>query len=222
MKKLGTGILAASALLLAGTASAATSGLPQWTYGQVGYFQADSTGKDQTDAYTVEGSLQFLDVMHFQASYINGSLGAGPVTNDFDGYQLTLGYHPAITESSQAVFNVIYYDSNYKVDEGSDPERDGYGLGIGFRSNVTDHVEASAIAYWTNSNIKNGNFDFCSGSNCDSTNVSLQFGGRWNFTKAISAGATVILGDDVIGSGADSMNVDVRWTFDGVDIGSRW
>ena len=218
MKKLGTGLLAASALLVAGTASAE---LPDWTYVQAGYYQADSTGKDQTDGFTVAGSLGFLDVWHIQADYINGSLGIGPINNDFDGYQIALGAHPAITESTQLVVNGIYFDSNVDIDNADNINRDGYGAGVGFRSNVTDKVEASAVGYWTYENIDKSPFNICNSSsdNCDATNVSLVLAGRYNWTKDFSTGATLTLGDAVIGGGSsDSMNIDERWTFGGFSL----
>lgn len=215
MNKLGTALISASALLLAGTASAE---LPQWTYGQAGYYQADSTGDDQTDAFTLDASIGFLDIWHFQANYIDGSLGAGPINNDFDGYQLTIGAHPAITESTQLVLNGIYFDENITID-GPDAQRDGWGAGIGFRSNVTDKVEASAIGYWTYENVKNSPYSYCDDSdNCDTTNVSIEFAGRYNWTRNFSTGATLIVGDSRIGGSSDSMNLDVRWTFDGFSL----
>jgi len=217
MKKLGTGLLAASALLVAGTASAE---LPDWTYVQAGYYQADSVGDDQTDGFTIAGSLGFLDVWHIQADYINGSLGFGSINNDFDGYQITLGAHPAITESTQLVVNGIFFRENVDVQNADNVNRDGLGAGVGFRSNVTDKVEASVVGYWTYENIDQGPLGFCDNNDdsCDATNVSIVFGGRYNWTKDFSTGATLIVGDPNVGGSADSMNIDVRWTFGGFSL----
>ena len=75
MNKLGTALLTASALLVAGTASAE---LPDWTYVQAGYFQADSLGDDQTDAFTIDGSLGFLDFTFILVPERQGNGEANP------------------------------------------------------------------------------------------------------------------------------------------------
>ncbi len=218
MNKLGTALLSASALLVAGTAAAE---LPEWTYGQVGYFQGDSFGTEQTDGFTVDGSIGFLDVWHFQAGYIDGSLGQGSVTNDFDGWNVTIGAHPAINEKSQLVLNGYYFDTSYDVDGGegfgSSVDRDGFGLGVGVRTNVTDKVEASAIANWTDASFDE---DSLSDDN-DATSISLVLGGRYNWTKNFSTGATVVINDPTIvafGDNNNSMNLDVRYTFAGLRL----
>lgn len=217
MKKLGTALLSASALLVAGTAAAE---LPEWTYVQAGYYQADSIGDEQTDGYTLDASLGFLDIWHIQAGYIDGSLGDFGVQNDFDGWNVTIGAHPAINEKSQLVVNFNYFDTSYDLDggEGGSLGRDGYGVGVGVRTNVTDKVEASVIANWTDAS-------FSGASDFDQTSVSVVFGGRYNWTKDFSTGATVVINDPTIvgeaslfGGSSNSMNLDVRWTFGGFSL----
>ncbi len=210
MKKLGTALLSASALLVAGTAAAE---LPEWTYGQVGYYQADSVGDNQTDGFTVDASLGFLDVWHAQLGYIDGSLG-GEDNTDFDGWSVQVGAHPAINEKSQLVINIGYFDTSY--DAGGSVDRDGYGVGFGVRTNVTDKVEASAVAYWSDASFDG---DLFSESDTDATNISVVLGGRYNWTKNFSTGATVVIGDPVIiSTGSNSMNLDVRYTFAGFSL----
>lgn len=221
MKKLGTALLSASALLVAGTAAAE---LPEWTYGQVGYYQADSFGDDQTDAFTLDASLGFLDVWHVQLGYIDGSLGGndtfGAGENDFDGYSVTVGAHPAINEKSQLVVNAVYFDTSFDGAEGgifgNDIDRDGYGFGVGVRTNVTDKVEASAIGYWTDASFDEDN----ASDNSDATNIAVVLAGRYNWTKNFSTGATVIIGDPVttLSGTSNSMNLDVRYTFAGFSL----
>ena len=235
MKKLGTALLSASALLVAGTAAAE---LPEWTYGQVGYFQADSFGDDQTDGLTINGSVGFLDVWHIEAGYIDGStagasnlLGAviaaeleaelgADLSSDFDGWSVTVGAHPAINEKSQLVINATYFDTSYDVDGGEgaaigDIDRDGYGFGVGIRTNVTDKVEASAIGYWTDASFDDA------GSDADATNISVVLAGRYNWTENFSTGATVTISDPTTGlldGASNSMNLDVRYTFAGLRL----
>lgn len=217
MNKLGTALLSASALLVAGTAAAE---LPEWTYGQLGYYQADSIGDEQTDAFTLDASLGFLDIWHIQAGYIDGSLGDFNVQNDFDGWNVTIGAHPAINEKSQLVVNFNYFDTSYDGSEGGGSiDRDGYGVGVGVRTNVTDKVEASVIANWTDASVDDGPSDF------DQTAVSVAFGGRYNWTKDFSTGATVVINDPTLvsesyflGGNSNSMNLDVRWTFGGFSL----
>lgn len=216
MNKLGTALLSASALLVAGTAAAE---LPEWTYGQLGYYQADSIGDEQTDAFALDASLGFLDIWHIQAGYIDGSLGDFGVQNDFDGWNVTIGAHPAINEKSQLVVNLNYFDTSYDGSEGGGSiDRDGYGVGVGVRTNVTDKVEASVIANWTDAS-----FDVS--SDLDQTAVSVAFGGRYNWTKDFSTGATVVINDPTLvgesiffGGSSNSMNLDVRWTFGGFSL----
>lgn len=214
MNKLGTALLSASALLVAGTAAAE---LPEWTYGQVGYYQADSFGSKETDGFTVDASVGLFETWHIQAGYIDGSLGDSGFDNDFDGWNVTVGAHPAINEKSQLVINISYFDTSYDDDDGGEGsiDRDGYGVGFGVRTNVTDKVEASAIATWTNASFDNDLFS----DDTDATIISLVLGGRYNWTKNFSTGATVVIGDPVIlSSGSNSMNLDVRYTFAGLRL----
>jgi hypothetical protein len=212
MNKLGTALLSASALLVAGTAAAE---LPEWTYGQVGYYQADSVGSSQTDGFTVDASVGLFEVWHLQAGYIDGSLGDGGFDNDFDGWSVTAGAHPAINEKSQLVINVGYFDTSYDESSGGSIDRDGYGVGVGVRTNVTDKVEASAVAWWSDASFD----EDISSSDSDVTTISVVLGGRYNWTKNFSTGATVVIGDPVIvSSGDNSMNLDVRYTFAGLRL----
>lgn len=226
MNKLGTALLSASALLVAGTAAAE---LPEWTYGQIGYLEADTVGSDQTHAYNIDASVGFLDVWHLQLGYNDGSLGAFDSTSDFNGYNVTVGAHPAINEKSQLVFNFRYFDTSFDGGEGSsdlfgsDVDVDGFGVGFGVRSNVTDKVEASALAYWTDANV-DGTDGFFEGDNLDTTTVSVVLGGRYNWTKNFSTGATVVIGDTAVSPVSDfigdsnSMSLDVRYTFAGLRL----
>lgn len=213
MNKLATALLSTSALLAAGTAAAEG---PEWTYGQLGYYQGDSFGDDQTDGVTLDGSLGFLDIWHVQAGFIDGSLGQGDADNDFDGWSVTVGAHPSITADSQLVINGTFFDTSYDADAGpfgDSVDRDGYGFGVGVRTNVTDKVEASVIASWTDSS-----FDEDDASDTDATDISIAFGGRYNWTENFSTGATVVIGDPVILGSDNSMNLDVRWTFAGFSL----
>lgn len=216
MKYLGTAFLAASGLLVAGTAAAEQ---PQWTYADIGYYQADSFGDDQTDGFTVNGDIAIMDLMHLGVGYINGSLGIGSINNDFDGYQIRFGVHPAINDSSQLVADAIYFDTSYdQSDTSSNIDRDGYGLGLGVRSMLTDTVETSVMAYWSYASFDSDDVDF----DGDATTVSVVLGGRYHFTPAFSVGATVVVDEPIISAGSgshNSMNLDLRWTFRDFSLG---
>jgi hypothetical protein len=181
-----------------------------------GYYQASSFGDEQTDAFVLNGSLGILDNWHAQLSYIDGSLADSGFadSNDFDGYNIVVGAHPAINEKSQLVVNAMYFDTSYEASGfgGNDIDRDGYGFGVGVRTNVTDKVEASAIAYWSDASFDE---DF-STSDTDATEVSIIFSGRYNWTPSISTGAAINISDPVVGGSENSMLLDVRWTFGGV------
>lgn len=220
MKKLGTALLGAASVLAAGTAAA---DLPEWTYADLGYYQADSVGSEQTDGVTLNASIDIMDMWHFGLGYIDGSLGVEDINNDFDGYTIRAGAHPAINESSQLVVEAIYFDTSYDGDgNDGDIDRDGYGFGVGVRTTVTEKVEASAVAYWTDAEFDEdgvlGSDDF------DATAISVVFGGRYHWTENFSTGATVTIGDPIIlngeGGSGNSMNLDVRWTFGDFSLGN--
>lgn len=206
MKTLNKALCAAVALALPGLALGDN---PAWSYGQLGYFRADS-GDDSTDAYRVKGSLGFAENFHVQAEWIDGEYGITDDFNnqDFDGYRFVLGWNPSVGANTDAVVQLQYFDleADSVSPGGSDIEVDGFGLGAGLRHMLTEKVELNAMAWWNEAEWDDGS------SKEDFSDISLEVGGRYLFNDSISAGVTVVV-NDPIADHADSMTIDFRWQF---------
>lgn len=218
MKRIGIAVLSAASLLAAGTAAAVE---PQWNYGQIGWIQGDGLENDgESDGFKVDGSIGFLENYHFQLSYEDGTFDDYSNDTDWDGYSVKLGYHEAISASgnTQIIANINYFDIDFDEDggEGYSSSTDGYGLGFGLRSMISERVELEGMINW----IK-GNWDPDWSSNDeDYTDTSLTVGGRYHWMPSLSTGITLsINGSGSTGSfyGGDTALIDVRYSF-GSDI----
>lgn len=225
MKRIGIAVLSAASLLAAGTAAAAE---PQWNYGQLGWIQSDGVeDSGEGDGFKIDGSIGFLENFHFQLSYEDGTYDGNPNDIDWDGYRTALGFHQAISSSgnTQVIANINYFDIDFDEDggEGYSGSVDGYGLGFGLRSMISEKVELEGMINWTK-----GNIDPDFGSDDDYTDTSLSVGGRYHWTPNISTGLTLNINDsgaainNSAGSGSfavggDSALIDVRYSF-GSDI----
>jgi hypothetical protein len=199
MKNVSKALLAVAAVAVPGIVLGEN---PAWTYGQVGYYRADS-GDDATDGFQVKGSLGFAENFHFQAEYIDGTIGTPGSDIDFDGYELTIGAHPSVGENTDAVLAFHYFDSTVE-DIPTDLDSDGFGIGAGLRHMLTSNVEVNAMAWWDE-----GEVDLSGGGNEDFTDIRFEIGGRYLFNDNFSAGVTIDQGDDL-----DSVLIDVRYQFD--------
>jgi opacity protein-like surface antigen len=218
MKRIGIAVLSAASLLAAGTAAAAE---PQWNYGQIGWIQSDGfEDNGEGDGFKVDGSIGFLENFHFQLSYEDGTYDGTSADTDWDGYRTSLGYHQAINSNgnTQFIANINYFDIDFDEDGGEgDDTSDGYGLGFGLRSMLSDKVELEGMINWTK-----GSYDPVSGSDEDYTDTTLSVGGRYHWLPNISTGLTLTLNAggstaaDSYNSG-DSALFDVRYSF-GSDI----
>ncbi len=211
MKLMGTALLSAASLLAAGSAMAAE---PQWTYLQAGWIQGDGFDDfGKTDGFEVKGSLGFLQNFHAQLSYVDGEISDDDFSSDpdFDGYNVLLGYHQAISSSgnTQFVADLNYFDIDFDGAEGFNGDNKGYGVGFGLRSMLADKFELEGKVTYTR-----GELDFF-GDSEDYTDTGLQIAGRYHWTSAISTGITLTLNDTTAASyvGGDSAVFDVRWTF---------
>lgn len=207
MSKSIAALVSASALLVAGTASAE---LPEWTYASLGFTQSDSQGVT-ADAVGLDLSVGFLDVWHVQAAYFDGQSGlnsgneSSSQSIDFDGFEVVVGAHPSITDSTQLVINARYFDGSTKSNSDIDytgVSFDGFGFGIGFRSMVTDKVEAGLLVNWDDISSNTGL--------ANEKVVSLGLTGRYYWTEAFSTGAEASIESD-----ANSLGVNIRYNFAG-------
>lgn len=211
MKTVSKALCVLTAAALPGVALADN---PAWSYGQLGYFRADS-GDDSTDAFRVKGSIGFLEQFHAQAEWIDGEYGDtvdfdGDDDADFDGYRLIIGAHPSLGPNTDGVLELQYFDLEADYDGGygggDDIEIDGFGVGVGLRHMLTEKVELSGTAWWNEAEWDEGDYDE------DFSDVSLELGGRYLINENLSAGVNVIT-NDPIANHADSITIDVRWQF---------
>lgn len=223
MKRIGIAVLSAASLLAAGTASAAE---PQWNYGQIGYIQSDGVEDNgEGDGYQIAGSIGFLDNFHFQLSYEDGTYDGTPDT-DWDGYRATLGFHQAINSAgnTQIIANINYFDIDFDEDgaEGLSANADGYGLGFGLRSMISDNVELEGMINWTKGNYDEDDTTYYSGFDEDFTDTTLVVGGRYHWMPNFSTGLTLTVNaggstDSSSYTSGDSALLDLRYSF-GSDI----
>jgi hypothetical protein len=193
MKYMGIALLSAG-VLVAGSAIAAQ---PQWTYAQAGYFSTDrEENTSGEDGYELAGSIEFAQKWHAQLRYHD----AEDETNvDSDGYRITVGAHPAVSDQTQLIADITYFD--FSVDGTPDVDTDGYGVGVGARSNITDAVELIGEIWWVESETDN--------DPNDDTDFFAEVGGRYHWTQNLSTGILLTL------DSSDEVLFDVRWTFGG-------
>jgi hypothetical protein len=209
MKKV---LLTAAALALSTSAIAG----PSWTYGDVSYIRGDS-GDQDTEGYGVRGSFGFADKWHVRGEFKDGEVegGSNPTGGaDDDAYNLVVGIHPAITDSTDFVFELSYFDgsvdsfqfdSNINSGREVGEDADGYGLTIGLRSMIADNLEVNGFVtsisgdekVWSGSEF--GSSDF--------TEIEVTVGGQYFFTDNIGLGVDVNVGD------GDSANFYARYSF---------
>jgi hypothetical protein len=221
MKRIGIAVLSAASLLAAGTAAAAE---PQWNYGQIGWIQSDGAddGGGEGDGFKIDGSIGFLDNFHFQLSYEDGTYDDAP-DEDWDGYRTSLGYHQAINANgnTQIIANINYFDIDFEEDGGEgfyDSSSDGYGLGFGLRSMISDNVELEGMINWTKGSWEPDNAYYSSDE--DYTDTTISVGGRYHWMPNISTGVTLVVnagGSTGSYGGGDSALFDLRYSF-GSDI----
>ena len=207
--------------LILALAGMAVSGLavagPSWTYFDAGYNRADS-GDDETDGFQLEGSFGFADKYHVQATYYDGEVGGSGGSGDnpdYDGYRLAAGINPAVTDGTDFVFQIGYFDLEEDDTGLRDDSVDGYDLRVGLRSMLTDNVE---IFGYVNTVI--GEADCDNGGTCsilnvraddgdDFTEISAIVGGQYLFTDNI--GLTLKYEQD--GLFGDNATFGARWSF---------
>jgi opacity protein-like surface antigen len=226
MKRIGIAVLSAASLLAAGTAAAAE---PQWNYGQIGWIQGDGfEDAGESDGFKIDGSIGFLGNYHAQLAYRDGDSDVydsdddATYSYDFDGYDLTLGFHQAINSSgnTQFIANINYFDTEYDIDDADgNLDNTGYGLGFGLRSMISEKIELEGMINWTNGelDIDGG---YLSDEEADYTNTTLSVGGRYHWLPSVSTGLTIYIdgsNDSNSIGGGDSALLDLRYSF-GSDI----
>ena len=189
-------IIAAAALAAGGVSGVAMAG-PSWTYLDLGYTQGSSFGDDDSDAFQLRGSFG-IDMWHARLEYIDGETFG----EDYDGYRLFVGAHPALTENTDLVFELGYFDLD--LDDGSFTDSyDGFTLGAGLRSMLTDNLELNGGFRASNGDVDGFDIDL----------VQVYAGGQYLFTDNVGVGVDLEIGSSDFGFGGNTANMYVRWSF---------
>lgn len=205
MKYLSTAVCAA-AILAAGPALAADN--PAWTFGQANYTSYTS-GDDNADSWGIDLSMGIADLYHVQLGYFDGDSGTdwdGDGSDNYDGWKITAGVHPALNDRTDAVFNLNY--TSYDLDHTRE-DISTWGFGAGLRHMLTDRFELTGMVNWDR-----GDIDHI--SNSDFTFISWEVGGRYLFNNNVSAGLTYRdsdIGSDFDWLGGGSLKLDIRYQF---------
>lgn len=185
-------------------ASGAAMAGPSWTYIDAGYTRA-SSGPDDTEGFQLRGSVGFADLWHARAAYIDGEIsgGKGSATGgaDTDGYEIVLGVHPAVSDTTDLVFEIGYADADVENTLGT-ASGDGYSLSTGLRTMWTENLEINAAISAVDADVSN-----C--SSCDSTTILVGAGGQYLFNDNVGVGVDVSNGSGV----GNAANFYVRWSF---------
>ena len=207
-------LLAATAALTVSSVSVAG---PNYTYAQLGFYTADSQGKEDTGGFELKGSFGFADLFHVGAaiesgekdggkSKYNGDLiGGNEAAADTDGFEIYAGVNPAITDNLDAIVRVGYGEFENKGKRGGFPlepivvdaktERDFLFLQFGTRALITEKFELNAFATYSAGNIKqkrSGQSAFTGKQ--DFVQWSYEVGGIYNFTDMFAAGVSLEMG----------------------------
>ena len=134
--------------------------------------------------------------------------GEGSGGYDFDGYEIVIGGHPAITANTDLVFEIGYFDYDNDFDVNDSGEEDGFSIAFGIRTMLTDNTELNA-------GIKtySGDYDFDNGSDTgDFTGVSAHAGGQYMVNENLGIGGeyTVSEGESPFGDLAE-MYIRYSW-----------
>jgi len=193
-------MIALAAMAMSGAAVAG----PSWTYADVGYTRA-SSGAQDSEGYNLRGSFG-MDIWHASASYADGEIAGGKGSGgaDVDGYQLRVGAHPAVNDTTDLVLELGYYDGAANFGFGPNTKADGYILGAGLRNMWTDALELNAGV-----DILSGDVGSAGFSKSDNTTVLVRAGGQYLFTDGVGVGV------DVSNSNATGnlANFYLRWSF---------
>ena len=195
-KSTGVMVLGTAALLAAATAGA---GELSWNYGEFAYAKQDGSDFFESDGYQLKGSIAFLTKWHAQLEYTDGETDSDFFNDDFDfdGYRIVVGAHPQLTENTQLVADLQYFD--YDLEENDDTPfeatTDGYGVGFGLRHSLTDRFEIMGQVWYVDAEVEeNDGFDY------DYNDTLVELGGRYNWTPNLSTGLTVGLNGSLGGA----------------------
>jgi hypothetical protein len=161
----------------------------------------------------VTASVGFLQQWHAQLEYTDGDTEGDFIDDqDFDGYRLVVGAHPQITEKTQLIANLNYFDYEGDDDDGFEFGSNGYGIGLGLRHAITPKLEVSGLVTYIDAE-----FEEPGDPDSDFNDTIIEVSGRYNWTTNLSTGLTVGFDNSWAGVAADDSDTtarfDVRWSF---------
>jgi hypothetical protein len=177
-------ITVATILALSTTAQAET---PSYNYGTLGWqtVSLDDGALDvDGDGFGIGGSFEVGDNWHIVGGYSSIGFDFGI---DLNTLSVGGGYHTAISDTTSFYANLLWLNSEADAGGGLSFDDDGFGIGIGLRSNITDRVELEGGL----SHVDYG----------DGNGTALSAAGWYKFTDAFSLGVTLAAEEDVLGFG---------------------
>lgn len=187
--KIASALIASAALLPV----AAQAQSPSYSYLDLAYVWTDVDGvRGTADGFALRGSFELTDSVFMFAGYSEQMLS----DFDFETYSIGAGYAWSIAPNMDLYGKISYVKA--EVDGlGFSGDDDGYGVGVGIRSFVTDRFELE------------GSIDYVDLSD-SGDDTSFGIAARWYFTPQFAVGAEAALSDD-----ANSYGIGVRWNFGG-------
>lgn len=149
---------------------------PRYTYGELGYVNADYDDVNEDgDGYVIDGSYQLTKQIHVVADYTDVDLDNGDASTLSVGAGLNLPLRPGF----DVVARLRYIDA--EVDRPGDNDETGYGIEAGVRTMINPQLEINGGVRYTDV------FD---------NNTSLVIGGLYDVVSNFAVGGEFEYSDD--------------------------
>lgn len=184
-------ILVAAALVSL-TAPALADG-PSYNYIEGSYERAEidvSGGDVDGDGFGIAGSFEIGDQVHLFAGFRSFDFDFNV---DLDELTVGLGWHPALTDTTDLVFELGYVSAEAEA-FGFDADEDGFRSSLGVRSMLSPQFELA------------GRLNYTDLGDGDDTSISGE--GWYSLNEAFAIGGGIEFGDDTTIYG-----IGVRWYF---------
>ena len=167
--------------------TAAQADTPSYNYGTLGWQKVtldDGPLHVDGDGFGIGGSFEVADNWHIVGGYSSIGFDFGI---DLNTLSVGGGYHTAISDTTSFYANLLWLNAEADAGGGQSFDDDGFGIGIGLRSNITDRVELEGGLTHVDYGDGNG--------------TALSAAGWYKFTDAFSLGVTFAAEEDVLGFG---------------------
>lgn len=180
--------------VLTGTMASVSAAKFSYNFVEVSVAKVDIDGANNT--YGIGGSYDINSNVNLLGAFTTTDAGTiDGVDLDINSYQLGIGYHTPIAESTDAVANISYVNLELEGSLGNataSVDESGYGAGVGVRHMFSDQLEGDASVDYIDIN--------------DFSDTSVSVGGRFHFNETISAGLGYTSGDEDTVSGTLRMS----------------